>query len=189
MRVLLIGRDTLVGGFAKVIENELGPDGQRYVTDTRWTLPAHGEERTSAAYNEIAIVHWTWDDDETLLDPLLETTPVVILLAAHPNVPFCVRALRRGAWDYLEMAPEAGDPIDAVLASMRNAVDMLGVGRGAADVEWIRSRFDELHAAHAGQWIAVRGETLIAGEPLFARLYRRDDTKGAVFWKMPERRR
>ena len=187
MRVLVIGEREFVQALADFIGNETGPDGQRYVTTRAESiLPWQQANPATTSLHEIVIIHWTEKNDVTLLDALVATAPIVILLVAVPDVSMCVRAIRRGAWDYIEMAPQSGDSVESILTSMSDGVDMLGIGRGPADLEWIRDNFSTLSSDHAGEWIAVRNREVVASEPLFARLYRRPDTKNAVFWKMPE---
>jgi len=186
MRVLVVGDASVARALERLLVNESGVDGQYYVVERLDRYPPENSPDLAAPSYEIALVQSRdRTGDEQVIDALLPLVPVVILLVAVPDTAACVAALRRGAWDYVEMAPRAGDAIQAVMDSMSEGVKTLGVGRAGTDVEWIREHFQQLHASHADQWIAVRNAEVIAADVLFARLHRREETEGATFWKIP----
>lgn len=77
---------------------------------------------------------------------------IPIIYTAHPSYPDCVRAMRLGAWDYIEK--NATDSLQTVLASARQGLEEK-LSRPSADERWFQENLQELQDKFGGEVVAV----------------------------------
>ncbi len=108
------------------------------------------------------------DENEGLqvLEQLVARSSIVIVLTAYPSFPNCVKAMRLGAWDYLEKEPrDGGDPYENLIASIDEACahrqEHPGSGRAGGDVAWAHDNIASLAHDYAGQAVAILDQRVV----------------------------
>lgn len=96
----------------------------------------------------------------------LTPTPIVIVLTGYPNISSCKKAMKEGAYDYLDK----NDP--NVYNKLVNSIEQGLKERGITSEEykerkWLEEHFDEVVSKYKGKRIAIyKEEVIAAGETI-----------------------
>lgn len=139
-------------------------------------------ERIKKEYFDIVVTDMRMGaTDEEGLDViglLSRRSAVAIVLTGYANIPNCAKAMRAGAWDYIEKNPEDGtDPYERLLASLERACKerLANPERGKTnpDLLWIRDHLGELAKSQRGRVIAVLFERVVDSDTDYSALLER----------------
>lgn len=106
------------------------------------------------------------DEGLQVLNDLRARSAVLVVLTQYPSIPNCVKAMKAGAWDYIEKNPEDGsDPYERLCESVKKACDYLQKnperGTSNPDSLWAYKHLDELMKKFPGKLVAVLYERVV----------------------------
>ena len=183
MRVLVVDdeRDVLEE-VVLAIESASAPDGGRYIVegyvveDDAEVQAAIRRIETEAFEFVITDMRMGSTDEEGLeiLAALASKSVIAIVLTRYASIPNCVKAMRAGAWDYVQKSHEHGSPYKALLDSMTAGYQHFRKnpqrGRPNPDDVWVQQNLGQLMCDYPGEVVAVLYERVIDHDPSFAKV-------------------
>ena len=183
MKVLVIDEEPdALEAIMDVIRSAKPPAGEDYdvegLTDYRQAFqPPYSDDHLQVLVTDM-VMGDKQDEGIEVVEYFANKLPITIVLTGYPNYPNCVRAMRAGAWDYIEKEP--GDGADAygrLLDSMAKAYEYYRQypdrSKTNPDNEWVHSHLDELVDKYPGQLVAVLYNRVVASGTEFTDLLNR----------------
>lgn len=90
----------------------------------------------------------------------LSPPPIVIILTAYPSILSCKKAMRDGAYDYLDK--NEPDVYDKLMRSIEEGLEKRGAPGEYEERRWLEEHFDEVVSKYRGKRIAIHKEEVIA---------------------------
>lgn len=125
MRVLVIDDEPdVLEEIVHAIQSAPAPDGDRYIVEGESNV-RKAIQRMERELFELVITDMrmgpTEEEGLDVLAALARKSAVAIVLTRYASIANCVKAMRAGAWDYIEKSQENGDPYERLLDSMKAA--------------------------------------------------------------------
>lgn len=89
--------------------------------------------------------------------------PIVIVLTAYPNIQSCKKAIKDGAYDYLDK--NDSDVYNKLMESIKQGLEQRGSLEEYEDRIWFEKHFDEIVNKYKGKRIAIhKGKVIASGD-------------------------
>ena len=112
-------------------------------------------------------------DEEGLEIFKMQLYCIKIVLTANPNIPICVKCLKKGAFDYIEKNAVAYDPYEKLKESMTNGLKERLREQETTFLKWINDNHSTLTRDFGGEHIAVIDDIVVDSDTKYNVLKKR----------------
>jgi DNA-binding NtrC family response regulator len=187
MKILIID-DQLedLNPLKEILKKQKDIDGNPYEDVIGLTIHKESSDLLKKERFDIVVVDMVGPSNEEagleICRQLTHRPLVVIVLTAHASIPNCVKAMRAGAWDYLEKNPDdRRKAYDNLFQSIKEGCEFRreqkDLGTPDPNASWVGENLGKLMEEHGGKYIAVYDQEVIAEATTSSELREKDEVK------------
>jgi len=150
----------------EILSNQRSPLGTDYCVDYAYSVEEANDKVSRDMYDLVIVdMYWARSGSTSterepgglaILERLVRRCEIAIVLTAYGTIRNCVKAMRIGAWDYIE---RRGDFLPELLISIEQAVAFKQFLRAnpqrREEDAWIADHLDDLCTEYEGRIVAV----------------------------------